>query len=213
MAKPSRLLICEGNDDVAFFQRLIVSRSLPRFRIKHTGESRRKRGGNTRFTTVLEAAKFEEGVRDILVVADNDNNPELSFANVCRQIKKAYDDEKVPAEPLIKVSLEPSITVLMIPWANEKGCLETLCLNAARSVNAEIAENVDRFLALVRTENWDSDVRKDKMWLRSMLAVSHERDPFVFLGNVFREQREDRLLIPLNHRRFDAIADVLQNFR
>ena len=86
MAPPPRLLLCEGPEDVAFFQRLIETRSLPRFRIKPTGGKASTAGGNSQFGRALKALKLEPDVKDILIVADNDEAPDQSFANVCRQI-------------------------------------------------------------------------------------------------------------------------------
>ena len=211
MATPPRLLLCEGLEDVAFFQRLIETRSLPRFRIRDTGGRTSKTGGNTYFGRALEALKLEAGVRDILIVADNDESPDRSFANVCRQIQGAYSPDKVPDYPLQKVSSNPSIMVLMIPWIDELGCLETLCARAARSVDAQVSGHVDQFAALIGADNWDRETRKSKMWLRSMLAACCERDPFVFLGKVFRDNKS-RYLIPLDHRCFDQVSAVLSQY-
>lgn len=212
MAPPPRLLLCEGPEDVAFFQRLIETRSLPRFRIKDTGGKGSKAAGNTNFGRALKALKIEEGVKDILVVADNDEAPNQSFSNVCRQIRSAYGPDKVPNRPLQKVSTDPSVMVLMVPWENNLGCLETLCVGAARTANAQVANHVDQFAAMIGFENWDRQTRKSKMWLRTMLAACCEHDPFVFLGNTFR-YRKNQHLIPLDHQCFDRVSDVLSQYR
>lgn len=211
MAPPPRLLLCEGPEDVAFFQRLIETRSLPRFRIRHTGGRASAAGGNSRFGSALKALKLEAGVKDILIVADNDEAPDKSFANVCRPIQGAYGRGKVPDHPLQKASSNPSIMVVMIPWKDELGCLETLCVEASRAVDAQISSHVDHFAAMIGVENWDRETRKSKMWLRSMLAACCERDPFVFLGNVFRDKK-NRHLIPLDHRCFDRVSGVLSKY-
>ena len=104
MADPPRLLLCEGPEDKAFFERLIRTRSLPSFRISDTGGKILKAAGNTRFGFALKAKKLERGVKDILIVADNDEAPDKSFSNVCKQIRDAYDSDKVPDRPLEKVS-------------------------------------------------------------------------------------------------------------
>ncbi len=211
MADPPRLLLCEGPEDVAFFQRLIETRSLPRFRIRDTGGKVSKAAGNTRFGHALTALKLEKGVKDILIVADNDEAPDQSFSNVCRQIRSAYDTNKVPDRPLQKVSSGPSIMVLMLPWEGQLGNLETLCEEAARAADAQVAGHVDDFAALIRADNWNKQSRKSKMWLRTMLAACCRHDPFVFLGNVFR-YKKNRHLIPLDHRCFGRVSDVLSQY-
>lgn len=212
MAAPSRLLLCEGPEDVAFFHQLIETRSLPRFRVKDTRGKASKGGGNTRFGHALKALKTERGVKDILIVSDNNGAPDQSFSNVCKQILDAYSQDKVPDGPLQKVSRSPSVMVLMLPWEGQLGTLETLCEEAARAPNAQVAGHVDHFAALIRADTWDNQTRKSKMWLRSMLAACCERDPFVFLGAIFRDRRH-RHLIPLDHRCFDRVSDVLSQYR
>ena len=211
MADPPRLLLCEGPEDKAFFEQLIRTRTLPRFRIRDTGGKILKAAGNTRFGFALKAFKLERGVKDILIVADNDEAPDKRFSNVCTQIGDAYDLDKVPSRPLEKVSNDPSIMVLMLPWEGEVGCLETLCEESARTANAQIAGHVDYFAAMVGVDNWDKQTRKSKMWLRTMLAATCERDPFVFLGNVFRYHR-NQYLIPLDHPCFDRVSNVLSQY-
>ena len=211
MAAPSRLLLCEGPEDVAFFQRLIETRSLPRFRIRDTRGKASKGAGNTRFGHALTALKLEKGVKDILIVADNDEAPDQSFSKVCRQIQSAYDADKVPDRPLQKVSRYPSIMVLMLPWEGRLGNLETLCEEAARTADAQVAGHVDHFAAMIGSDKWTKQTRKSKMWLRSMLAACCAHDPFVFLGTVFRD-RKNRHLIPLDHRCFGCVSDVLSQY-
>ena len=123
MASPPRLLLCEGAEDVAFFERLITVRKLPRFRVKDTGGKKSKAAGNTRFWFALEALKTEIGIRNILIVADNDDDPAISFRRVRQQIKRVYGDDRVPNRPLEKKGSNPSITILMIPWVGECGSL------------------------------------------------------------------------------------------
>lgn len=211
MPAPSRLLLCEGPEDVAFFQRLIETRSLPRFRIRDTGGKASKRAGNTRFGHALTALKLEKGVKDILIVSDNDEAPDQSFSKVCRQIQSAYDADKVPDRPLQKISSGPSIMVLMLPWEGRLGNLETLCEEAARISDVQVAGHVDHFAAMIGADNWAKQTRKSKMWLRSMLAACCAHDPFVFLSNVFRVKK-NRHLIPLNHHCFDRVSAVLSQY-
>ena len=208
---PSRLLLCEGPEDVAFFQKLIEVRKLPRFRVKDTSGRGSKAAGNSRYWSALEALKFEIAIKDILIVADNDEYPATSFSSVCKQVKKVYGVEKVPQRPLEKLGHNPSITIFMLPWENELGSLESLCIEASRSVNRPFAVHVDTFSALIGADNWPTATRRHKMWLRTMLAACCVRDPFVFLGSVFRDPRNGNL-IPLDHPSFQRVANVLSGF-
>lgn len=205
------MLICEGPSDVAFFQNLIRQRNLPKCRVKDTADKKGEAAGNTRFGERLRSLQFESGVKNILIVADNDDNPQRNFDDVCRQIKQVYGTSHVPARPLQRSGERPSITILMIPWENECGCLESLCIEAARSINRQIASEVDQFAACIHTDRWNNEIRVYKMWLRTMLAASCERDPFIVLRNIFNNHR-NRHLIPADHRCFDRVANALRTF-
>jgi hypothetical protein len=96
----------------------------------------------------------------------------------------------------------------MVPWADTKGSLESLCVDAARNADKAVGAHVDCFLALLAADKWPSPSRFGKAWLRSNLAGRCSVDPFIPLGKVFNEQRHDNL-IPLGDACFKRIVDVL----
>ena len=202
-----RLLLCEGPDDESFFEKLIERRNIQRFHISDTSTAEAPNGGNSGFRRGLIAARLNgnyASVTKILVVSDNDADPAASFRNVCDQIEAAGFPR--PPAPLTPTPGRPSITVMMIPLDDdERGNLETICVPAARSTDAAVAGNVDHFAALMRSNRWVPE-RVGKFWLRSFLAAKCRRDPFVFLGKVFRDHPD---LIPLDHASLTPIADVL----
>jgi hypothetical protein len=97
----------------------------------------------------------------------------------------------------------------MVPWTNEHGHLERMCVEAARDANKNIAMHVDTFMNLIRAEGWQNQSRFGKAWLRVNLAARCSRDPFIALGSVFAYARHNAL-IPIDHSSFDRIADVLR---
>jgi hypothetical protein len=182
-----RLLICEGPEDHLFFQKLIEVRNLPRCHIQAAG-------GNTQFASAISKFELEKTsvfrqLTDIIVVADNDDNPSASFENARAEIRKALGAGSAPRRPLQPTTRKPRCTVLMIPWTNVEGNLESLCEDAARDADAAVGGHVDTFLALAGSDRWASPSRRGKAWLRSNLAVRCEVDPFVPLGRIFNERR------------------------
>lgn len=188
-----RLLVCEGFEDAWFFNKLIEARGIQRFYIAHAG-------GNTKFASAI--AKFQlqntaafRALRDIVVVADNDDDPKGRFDNACSELKKAFkDNAMVPTAERTPTQKQPRCSILMLPWTNEHGHLESLCVEAAKSTSAPMASHVSAFLALAGADNWPSQSRHGKAWLRSSLAVRCEVDPFVPLGKVFSETRHANLI-------------------
>ena len=139
------------------------------------------------------------------MVADNDHRPDTNFQIVRRQIERSLGPSCVPAEPLLTAAGPPRVTVMMLPWRDTPGTLESLCVQSARESEPILSEHIDTFAAAIGQPEWESSVRKNKMWLRTSLAARH-RNPFVFLGKVFRE---DRGLIPLSHNSFDTVSSFV----
>jgi hypothetical protein len=205
-----RLLVCEGAEDKLFFERLITVRQLPWFYIADAK-------GNGEFAAAIRAFQVSRtadynSLREILIVADNDDCPRDRFANVRTQIDRVFGTGTAPDAPLQKTprtaTRAAAITVLMIPWANEQGHLERMCVEAARDADKNIAAHVDTFMDLIRAESWRNESRFGKAWLRTNLAARCSRDPFIALGRVFTEARYNGL-IPVDHSSFDRIAEVL----
>jgi hypothetical protein len=204
-----RLLICEGYEDHAFFHRLIEVRGLPRFHIRPSG-------GNSQFAQAIAKFRLEQpnaynGLRHIVIAADNDEDPTEKFTNVCNHIEHVFGAGTAPNQPQQAAGTRPPVTVLMIPWTGENGHLEYLCCDSAEDADATIGSRVNDFIALCGGDDDWTVSRYGKAWLRSNLAVRCERDPFVALGSAFNNQRFQNL-IPVNHASFDRIADFLAGF-
>src|SRR5258708_3657643 len=111
-ARFPRLLVCEGHKDKFFFHYLIRERNLPLFHIFPSS-------GNGGFANAIRAfrtskTKQYNALRDILIVADNDDAPIVSFSNVCDQVESLFGER--PRAPLEKTKTRPiAVTVLMIP--------------------------------------------------------------------------------------------------
>jgi hypothetical protein len=208
----TRLLVCEGPKDKFFFERLIDVRGLPRFYIVDAG-------GNSGFARAINGFRVERtsdfnSLRNILIVADNNELPAVRFKNVCDQVDAVFGSGTAPAAPLQAsrrtATRSIAITILMIPWTNEHGHLERLCVDAARDADRNTANHVDEFMALIHAERWNNESRFGKAWLRTILAARCERDPFIPLGSIFSEQRYQHL-IPVNHPSFNKISNLLNN--
>jgi len=204
-----RVLVCEGNEDKAFFERLINTRNLPRFHIRTTAPSRTEVGGNTRFVTALRQIKVTRQyglLKNILLVTEADDNATARFRWICDQISAAGVGPP-PSSILTPSKSIPAIIVMTIPLDAKSGCLETICELPARRADVQIAATVDNFVAMSGKNRWPLR-HQTKVWLRANLTVRAD-DPFVFLGSVFREEK-NKHLIPLDDPSLDGIAKVLE---
>ena len=208
----TRLLLCEGPDDAAFFKLLIECRQLARFHVRYTRSNADPSGGNSKFERTLRSVRLNRGfskIRNILIVSDNDDNPDTSFKRIQKQIEQAAFGP-APAQELTPSMGRPAITVMMLPLGGDEGNLECVCLGAARNKNRRVAQHVDAFAALIGADDWPAG-RRGKMWLRTSLAATCERDPFVALCSVFKDKRYKKAdLIPVMDRSFDRIANAIR---
>ena len=205
-----RLIICEGADDVAFFGRFIKDRNLPFFHIRSTGEDRRSRGGNTKFSLALESIKLNRAfgnLKDIVIVADNDDSPGAGFSQVCDQINEA--GYTAPIAPFKKGAGTPSVTVMMLPYDGSQGNLECVLMPAATSADPSVAAMSDHCLAVLRAENW-AIPKRGKLWLRINLAA-RARDPFISLQSALTDPRESKLF-RFKGKVLQPIAALLSSF-
>jgi hypothetical protein len=158
----SRLIICEGPIDEAFFRSLIRARGLPEFAIRNGSDrSPEASGGIDSIGSLLVGIAIWDGfsnLTEILIAADNDQTPAENFEKVRSQIARA-GNYPVPSAPLQRATGTPNVTVMMIPWANERGNLETLCLGPAMGVSSVLANCVDAFAACVSVSGWPSGAK------------------------------------------------------
>lgn len=125
------LILSEGKADRVFLKHLLEVRG-----IDHNFEffANDKYGaGNTAFEASLKGLPVERGfenVKAILIVTDCDEEPERSFQKIQEQIKEAQFI--VPEKPfeIVKTENLPVLVVVMIPFDNVCGNLESYIVRA-----------------------------------------------------------------------------------
>lgn len=215
----SHAILCESPTDEAFLRALLRHKRLPEVCIRYTGEANIDRtGGIDQFGKLLEGIPTWDGffsVTDLLIVADTDLDPARNF----EKIQKALADARpfgtppttyrVPTRPRVKIAGAPAVMVLMVPWEDQPGNLERLCLAAAMSAAGNTAACVDTFAQCAGVNAWANSIKRDAMKLRSVLAAQHQKNPFIGIGKVWQK---NPALIPIDHASFKGIEDVLTDF-
>lgn len=203
------ILLAEGAGDDAFFRNLIKVRKLEEFDIKPPRPG--AASGTSTFAERLKGLKVETGLDDcplVLVVADNDDSPNDSFQSVVAQIKAAGWTAPTKPREVVEVPSLPSIAVLMLPWDDVPGCLETLCWTSAAAQRESISKCVERFAKCVKISKWAIQ-QQSKLKMRSLIASACEKDPNTGLQYAWSGGKRPTDLIPLNHNSFTQVADYL----
>jgi hypothetical protein len=201
----SRLIICEGKADVAFFDHLIQGRGLPGFQVL----SAEGKDGYERVLVALSAAPGFDRIAGILVVGDNDLDPPAAFFNIQEQIR-AVGTYPVPNHPgeAVKNQGYPAVVVMMVPWQERVGCLETLLIEAVDDVRHDLKLCVDTYAACAHADAWN-EVEQSKMKLQSLISAICRSDPNTPVSFAW-SRNED--IIPLDRPCFDQIANFLGGF-
>ena len=189
----------------AFFTKLISDRKLPNFNIINAK-------GRCDFSEKLKGLRLQKQ-NAILIVADNDNNPAQLFSEVQNQIRISNRNGTgypIPNKPMeiAKVDGQPAILIMMIPWVDTSGCLETLLLPVWQREKKEIKTCVDDFLTCTETAKWEIQ-KRDKTAIQCFIAGSNSDDPNKSLRHLLES---DKNPLPMDASEFDNIANTLKNF-
>ena len=200
------LIVVEGVLDKIFFEKFLRFRNICGFEVHDPKDILLDddRGGKDCFGECLEASKTQSALKGVLLVSDNDSDPSTSFRAVQSQIRKAELTE--PSAPLsvTEQTNAPKVVVMMLPWTDETGCLESLCLPAAYAKWPGLNEPLNNYLIASPARTWQVSPQS-KMLFRCLTAAGCERDPNAGIRVLYKPGCE----FPLDHACFDRMATYL----
>lgn len=213
----ARLILCEGPHDKSFFRALIDHYQLPPAHVVCSADLTRKQG-RSGFGDALFALRPITGfdlLEDIIIATDSDDDAAASFqfaANLIANVPQTQPPEEphtypVPTSPHLKAAGSPSVTILLLPWLDRTGSLETLCFEAASKVFPANKACVDAFSGCTGSAGWLPQ-KRDKMLLRSIIAGSHEKKPDIALSMIWSSEPN---LIPISDQAFWQVRDFLKS--
>ncbi len=212
------IVLGEGEPDEKFINKVAKAAGLPEFGTRNPrggGSSYGKAGFGRRLMALRTETNVEEQ-KAVLIIADNDDDPAAAFHDIQKQIRESNKDEErqwgVPTKPRELATSSgslPSIGVLMVPWDDEQGCLETLCFDAAKAQRPDHAKCVEDLVKCAKAESWVIS-SLSKLRMRVMTASLCEKDPNTGLQYIWTEGRGCPTDIsPLNSEVFKKIVDYL----
>ena len=165
------IILFEGVEDKSFLQELLKVSGVSDKFVFHNGSG----GGKNGFELVLKGLVTVDH-KAIIIVADNDGFPAEAFKNIQKQINAAgFTVPRKPREMVATADLSP-LSVLMIPWDKDAGCLETLCLGAVNpDYNTQLA-CADGLVRCAGADKWDI-AKQSKLKMRAFLSAVCKSDP------------------------------------
>jgi hypothetical protein len=170
------IILYEGAEDHAFFSELLNAFGLSEKFVFHLNKHKQPDcAGKDGFGKILSGL-IGETHKAIIIVADNDGHPTEAFKNIQKQIGEA--GFTIPQKPREKVETKnmPPLSVLMIPWDNELGCLETLCLGAANQKYKTQLDCADGLVKCAGADGWPLS-KQAKLRMRGFLSAVCKLDP------------------------------------
>ena len=211
---PTATVISEGQADDEFLKELIAVRGLHNLEVLRPGhEESYGKGG---FQVRLQGLKLRgiEKNKAILIVADNDDDPEAAFKDIQKQIRDA-GEYGIPERPyqLSGRSEYPPVGVAMLPASGEQGSLDTLCWSAANLKYARQLKCVGAIAdCLGADEQTWGKVKLAKFKVQCLLSSICKGDPYTPLKCAWWvEPAKGRAgdIFPLDNPAFAQIAEFL----
>jgi hypothetical protein len=210
--KEELVFLCEGKADQNFLRKLTKKRDgFPEFDTLDPD----KFYSNNQFDRMLTALKGNaiafSKIKGVLIVADSGNDPQKTFEEICKQIKKA-GGFGVPSAPLEIAQTEkhPAIAVMLLPDEKNPGGLETLCVKEILSKKFWVKNCLESFLQCdkIQVHTWSPE-KQDKSRYHCLVAALNESDPSKAVSSAFKEPHP---LIDVTSTCFDEIAKKLIDF-
>lgn len=130
LTKP-HLILCEGASDKSFLEHLLKDRGVEGFQLEVPVGG----GGVNKYRQFLNALPLQRGYEElstITLVGDNDISHKDPFHRLKQEIRESKVGYPVPDAPMVRASgaSYPDMVGFLVPWADERGVLETIVLRA-----------------------------------------------------------------------------------
>jgi hypothetical protein len=175
-------------------------------------------GFGERLKGMLAATGMEQ-CKLVIIMGDNDGDPKKKFADIIKQITKA-GLFGIPTKPRSEIGPlvnepgrhVPDIVVLMIPWDDTLGAIETICFAAGSSKHPELATCIARFVKCAKAEKWPIS-KLAKLQVRCMLALLCPHNPDISFKRSWERGRRGpiRAAWPVSRREFSTITKYLKS--
>jgi hypothetical protein len=215
---PQILIVCEGISDVEFLTQLIKANNLQAdIAVKTVGNRER---GISCIGKQLNAVQTAPDMKDnklVVVVADNDSDPDANFQMVKDQILQTgtFGVPEKPRSLARPAVLHPSdgrttadIIVVMLPWDDKKGNLETLLFAAGAKNNIALSKCVDAFASCAGRDEW-SVGKLSKLKARTLFSATAVDNSSVPVHFAWCPDAGDPF--PINSSSFKQIAKCLKD--
>ena len=192
----SKVLIVEGRDAFEFFKALLRNLNLlAEIEIRNAG-------GVDQFSDYLRTLMAASGFSRVIslgIVRDAEEDADAAFQSVCTALRQVGMSE--PQRPMAVADGKPRISVFILPDCENRGMLETLCVQAVRDDPAY--QCVEQYFQCLQQQGVVLPYNMSKARLHTFLSSRPEAG--LLLG-----QAAHRNYLPGDNPAFDHIRQFLQ---
>ena len=209
-ASPDKVILCEGIADVRVIENLLRVRGITGFQVHLPKGGSSDTGGWTKFGRWLREIVVDPSfpkIRKFVVVADCDERPAARFRDIQGELRAAgwCGIPSAPLEVAQRAGV-PDINVIMLPWPNQAGNLETLCLRAIYAKWPRLRWPLSCFVWLTPARSWGIS-KQSKSRIACLLSTTCASKPEATLHTLWQE--DARYHFDLRHHCFDDLAEYL----
>jgi hypothetical protein len=214
------IFITEGDTDDSFLRYLLEFHQISGWYFKKRPKGK-DCGGIKYFREQLKSLRTpverNKNYGEILLIADNDTGngfeaarEEIRQANLDSPAEDQFGLPNAPRTAARQSQSLPPVSILMLPWDNEAGCLETLCLRATNQKYSREKECAEGIIECIRATDLEIH-KKSKLILRCLLSSICKSDPntgLVYAWSTENSRPGD--IFPLDCPTFKPIVDYLR---
>lgn len=210
-----QFVLCEGEEDAAFTRALIAGRDIAQLFDVSPNIDLGQIGGNSGFEQSFLATEPLVGfpdVKNVVVVADNDDDPAASFLGVINQLEGLRSSRDIKrnwgraTQAGVKFPGDPSVSVWMWPAPGEVGCLETLLWQVIVRKHPVGAACAEAACKCSGAEQWPLS-KYHKARVRCFISLVYKKNPAISLSLLWRDFKD---LIPVASEEFTPFSDFLR---
>lgn len=206
------LILCEGKGDAAFFRHLLEHYGIRNCQIGYpddiTAGGHTGKDGFGHFLLALEARSGSQNVTNIIIARDSDDDPDRAFADVCRQITET-GKYTAPPQAHVRTGATPTISVILIPSAADRGNLETLLWRAVKT-HAVYTQCLNNFFGCCGYQTLADGVASKKA-VTTIIATFIDSNPSCTLANIWSNDYANQNPFSMDHAAIVAIADLIDS--
>jgi len=202
-AREHGMVLCEGKDDCAVFERIAEAKNATGLVFKDLGG---KSDVTTRLKQIQASPDFTRGaIRRLLITRDADNSWEAAWQSLRDSTERVFGVSMTESGQWTKLNENCEVALWVAPGDQKVGMIETLCLEVLREQNPENFACLDQFAECLHQKEGGTLHEKEKFAILSLIAQEKEQPR----QRLSVRRAIEHIPINWNHPEFNELASLI----